>query len=95
MIKMPSETWSLSPKRTFVSSEPGADLYDRLPYQRNYNMCNEEHVAMESGNIVKFYDCKESRKNYKIPNKDDEFIEMLAARQSKTEAIDKKDDKEL
>ena len=83
MIKMPSETWSLSPKRTFTSPEPGEDLYDRLPYVRNFDICNGTHVKMESGNIIKFYESKENKKNFSIPNRDDEFENIIAASQKK------------
>lgn len=89
MIKMPSDTWNLSPKHTFADHEPGDDLYDKLPYQRNYDQCNSSHIAMESGNVYKFYDCKESRKSYKIPNQDDRFMELVAKHQKeKPEVLD-------
>lgn len=94
MIKMPSDTWSLSPKHTFSIHEPGDDLYDNLPYQRNYDLCNENHITMESGNIYKFYDCKESRKSYAVPNQDDIFMELLAERQEKKKIASKSHDKE-
>jgi len=81
MIKMPSETWSLSPKRNFITPEPGEDLYDRLPYERNYDICNSTHVKMESGNIIKFYESKENKKSFSIPNRDDEFENIVAASQ--------------
>ena len=86
---MPSETWSLSPKHTFITHEPGEDLYDRLPYQRNFDECNSSHIAMESGNILKFYTCKESRKGYSVPNRDDVFLDLIAE-QEKPEVIEEK-----
>ena len=89
MIKMPSETWSLSPKHTFLDHEPGDDLYDKLPYIRNYDQCNSSHVTMESGNIYKFYDCKESKKGYAIPNKDDIFLDLIAKQKKQDKESDK------
>jgi hypothetical protein len=42
---------------------------------------------MESGNIYKFYTCKESRKSYSIPNRDDEFMDLVAQK-SKPEIVE-------
>ncbi len=93
MIKMPSDTWNLSPKHTFTNHESSDDMYDNLPYKRNYDQCNESHIAMESGNIYKFYDCKESRKSCKIPNQDDRFLELVAKHQkAKPEVLDSQPD---
>ena len=88
MIKMPSETWSLSPKHTFLNREPGEEFYDKLPYIRNYDQCNSDHITMESGNIYKFYDCKERKKGYRIPNKDDIFFDLIAKQQKEKEQRD-------
>jgi hypothetical protein len=87
MSKMPSETWNLSPKHTFMDYEPGETFYNNLPYKRNYDQCNSSHVMMESGNIYKFYTCKESRKSYSIPNRDDEFMDLVAQK-SKPEIVE-------
>lgn len=89
MSKMPSETWNLSPKHTYLYHEPGLDLYDKLPYIRNHDLCNSDHISMESGNIYKFYDCKESRKGYSIPNKDDIFMDLISKQQAKAEKKEK------
>lgn len=39
------------------SLEYTINLYDRLPYIRDVNLCNKENIKMHSGNIVKSYQC--------------------------------------
>lgn len=92
MIKMPSETWSLSPKHTYIPSTPEDKFYDNLPYERNYDHCNSDHITMESGNILKFYSCKESKKSYAIPNQDDVFMELIAKQQHNKDSEEKNTD---
>lgn len=87
MIKMPSDTWNLSPKHIFTNPQAGSDIYDHLPYVRNHDLCNESHIAMESGNVCKFYECKESRRSYKVPNQDDRFFELVAKHQKENPEV--------
>lgn len=38
-----------------ASKDVNMTMYDRLPYVRNHDACNAEHIAMVSGNILKYY----------------------------------------
>ena len=33
-------------------------MYDNLPYKRDPYRCNADAIALESGNVLKFYQCK-------------------------------------
>lgn len=37
--------------------EENISLYDRLPYKRNEDLCNASTLALESGNLIKYYRC--------------------------------------
>ena len=32
-------------------------MYDRMPYERDSDICSEKDIAMESGNMIKAYRC--------------------------------------
>lgn len=38
-----------------MSLEYRIDLYDKLPYVRDINLCNRETICLNSGNIIKYY----------------------------------------
>lgn len=37
--------------------EENMSMYDKLPYKRNIDMCNASTLALESGNLIKYYRC--------------------------------------
>lgn len=38
-----------------MSLEYKIDIYDKLPYIRDVNLCNQETICLVSGNIIKYY----------------------------------------
>ncbi len=38
--------------------ENNFDMYDRMPYIRDIEICRNEHIGMISGNIIKYYRCR-------------------------------------
>lgn len=32
-------------------------MYDNMPYERDVSICNEEHLGLLGGNIIKYYRC--------------------------------------
>ena len=55
----------------------GIDMYDKLPYQRNSDVCNSGAVAMFSGHIIKYYLCLNQEEAFEINNHDDEIEQIL------------------
>lgn len=39
--------------------EENMSMYDKLPYKRNEDMCNASTLALETGNLIKYYRCTE------------------------------------
>lgn len=58
-------------------------MYDLLPYKRDPDYCNAETVAMESGQIIKYYLCMNQTEACPIDNHDNEIESILASIQSK------------
>lgn len=44
-----------------ISYGHNLDTYDHMPYVRDPKLCNADTVAMESGNVYKFYRCNEKK----------------------------------
>lgn len=40
--------------------EENMSMYDKLPYKRNEDLCNASTLALESGNLIKYYRCTEA-----------------------------------
>lgn len=40
--------------------EENMSMYDKLPYKRNEDLCNASTLALESGNLIKYYRCAEA-----------------------------------
>lgn len=53
-------------------------MYDNLPYERDSDYCNAEHVGMTCGQIVKYYLCLNQQEEFQVNNHDDEIQEILA-----------------
>lgn len=41
------------------SLEYSITMYDNLPYERDESVCGSAHVAVYSGNIIKYYACRD------------------------------------
>ncbi len=52
-------------------------MYDKLPYEKDIDLCGPDKIALESGNIIKFYQCKMDD-TYQITGIDDLFYEKLS-----------------
>lgn len=52
------------------------DLYDKLPYIRTYERCNENTVCMFSGNVIKSYNI-DMQDAFVVDNHDREFLARL------------------
>ncbi len=51
-------------------------LYDNLPYERTWELCNETTVGMYSGNVVKAFQYI-LQEPFAINNHDDDFEMMI------------------
>lgn len=40
------------------SLENNLSMYDHMPYYRDENLCNQSTIALESGNVIKYYRVK-------------------------------------
>lgn len=52
-------------------------MYDHLPYERNYDFCNENHIGLVSGNLAKYYMIAPTDKVTTISNHDDDIEARL------------------
>lgn len=48
------------------------EFYDHIPYKRNADRCGAEQVALQSGNLIKFYQCTKQEPCI-ISTHDDDF----------------------
>lgn len=39
-------------------------MYDNMPYVHDVDLCNKDTVALESGNVLKFYRCAKQPPRY-------------------------------
>lgn len=60
------------------SLEDNLSMYDKLPYQRNYDRCNGSMVTLVSGNMIKFFRCT-STEPVQIQTQDENFSSILSA----------------
>lgn len=52
-------------------------MYDNLPYERDSDFCNAEHIGLTCGKIVKYYLCLNQQEEFAVNNRDDEIEEIL------------------
>lgn len=52
-------------------------MYDHLPYERNYDFCNENHIRLVSGNLAKYYMIAPTDEVTTISNHDDDIEARL------------------
>lgn len=66
-------------------------MYDNLPYEKDVDLCGPDKIALESGNLIKYYRCN-IRDYYQITGVDDLFYEKLKyhERQQKKQMEQKK-----
>lgn len=64
----------------------GIDMYDNLPYQRDYDVCNASTLALYSGHIIKYYLCNNQEDGFPVDNHDDQ-IEQILKKISEQEAL--------
>ena len=59
-------------------------MYDKLPYKKDIDLCGPDKIAMESGNVIKFfrYTIKDT---YQLTGMDDLFYEKLEKHQKEQE----------
>ncbi len=56
---MESETRKFSPLLPYdVTFGETLNMYDQMTYVRNEDACNAATIAMETGNVCKFFRCK-------------------------------------
>lgn len=65
----PQDKIHLSLRPYDKSLEDNLAMYDNMPYLRDATLCNEETIALISGNIVKGYRCN-MRDYYKTTEKE-------------------------
>lgn len=53
-------------------------MYDKLPYERDSDYCNAEHVGLTCGKIIKYFLCLNQMEEFQIDNHDDEIQQILA-----------------
>lgn len=58
------------------SANEDFSMYDKLPYKKDMDLCGPDKIAMESGNVIKFfrYVVKDT---YQLTGMDDLFYEKL------------------
>ncbi len=73
-IKYPSEA-----QRPYDTSlENNSSMYDKLPYQRNTDLCNASTIQLNSGNLLKYYRCYGGEEAREINTKDDSFSSIVS-----------------
>lgn len=58
------------------SLEESYNLYDKMPYELDINLCGRHGIKMNSGNLLKYYRCK-TKETYKVNNQDDRVRKLL------------------
>ena len=77
-------------KHPYASTlEENMSMYDKLPYKRNAEMCNASTIAMESGNLVKYYRCAPSTETIEIQTQDEKFKSIVSAHIQEQEKLNK------
>lgn len=67
-------------------SEFPITLYDHLPYRHNPEICSPNHIELVSGNLYKYYTCKESGTPITIENHDQE-VELYQRLHEESEEV--------
>lgn len=67
------------PYDTSLEDGNNRSMYDKLPYQRNADMCNASTLALNSGNLVKYYRCNPAAEAKEIDTQDTHFSEIVHA----------------
>ena len=73
-IKYPSE----AQKPYDTSLENNFSMYDKLPYQRNAELCNASTIRLNSGNLLKYYRCYGDTEAKEISTQDDVFSSIIS-----------------
>lgn len=58
--------------------EENMSMYDKLPYKRDEDMCNASTLALETGNLIKYYRCAEAD-SIEIKTQDEHFSAIVNA----------------
>lgn len=58
--------------------EENISMYDKLPYKRNEDLCNVSTLALNSGNLVKYYRCNGAPETMEIDTQDEHFSEIVS-----------------
>lgn len=58
--------------------EENISMYDKLPYQRNIDLCNASTLALNSGNLVKYYRCANAPEAKEIDTRDNRFSSIVS-----------------
>lgn len=58
--------------------EENMSMYDKLPYKRNEDVCNASTLALESGNLIKYYRCTQTDP-IEIETQDEHFSSIVNA----------------
>lgn len=53
-------------------------MYDKLPYERDSDYCNGEHVGLTCGKIIKYFLCLNQMEEFQVDNHDEEIQQILA-----------------
>ena len=58
------------------SLEDNMSMYDKLKYKRDADLCNASALALNSGNLVKYYRCSYETESREIATHDSEFKQI-------------------
>lgn len=61
-----------------TSYEYPISMYDNLPYKRDSDYCNAEHLGLYSGKIIKYFSCHNETDNFVINNHDEDMQTLLS-----------------
>lgn len=64
-------------KQYDTSLDSHITMYDNLPYERNYDCCNENHIRLVSGNLAKYYMISPTDEVATISNHDEDIKARL------------------
>ena len=59
-----------------TSLEDNMSMYDKLKYKRDADLCNASTLALNSGNLVKYYRCSYEMESKEIGTHDSEFKQI-------------------
>lgn len=59
-----------------TSLEDNMSMYDKLKYKRDADLCNASALALNSGNLVKYYRCSYEAESKEISTHDSEFKQI-------------------